>query len=187
MFSWTTVAISLLAIIQLVVAIPTWEGHASRSAMGSLVPGATEIVALGPHRNKRSPMNNYLSVGGALGEFDHSLPMHMYILTKHAGEPGNAVITRNSPLQFFISRNQLYQYTNDSYILPVHVVNSSTTADVPLQLVTGNKVKSAASGIWRWKGVELHYEEASVSNHGIFYACQDKTGERGVFMFLGQQ
>jgi len=52
--------------------------------------------------------------------------------------------------------------------------------------VIGNKVKSAASGIWRWKGVELHYEEASVSNHGIFYACQDKTGERGVFMFLGQ-
>ena len=82
MFSWTTVAISLLAIIQLVVAIPTWEGHASRSAMGSLVPGATEIVALGPHRNKRSPMNNYLSVGGALGEFDQSFDA--YVCTHEA-------------------------------------------------------------------------------------------------------
>lgn len=72
MFFWTTVAITLLAIIQLVVAIPVWEGHASRTTMGSLVSGATEIVTLGLHRNKRGPMNNYLSVAGALGKFDQS-------------------------------------------------------------------------------------------------------------------
>lgn len=40
--------------------------------MGSLVPGASEIVVLGPLRNKRVPTNNYLSVAGALGEFDPS-------------------------------------------------------------------------------------------------------------------
>jgi len=38
----------LLCSLSLVVAVPTWEGTTGRGSIGSLVPGASYIHAMGP-------------------------------------------------------------------------------------------------------------------------------------------
>lgn len=64
-------------------------------------------------------------------------------------------------------------------------MNSTLTAEAPLQLVVGSKRDGVQGGSWRWKGEQLHYDQvAGQSNHGLYYACQDKVGRIGLFMYL---
>lgn len=93
--------------------------------------------------------------------------------------------TQTSPPLFYLSRNKLYQYTNDTHIIPVGVVNSTLTAQAPLQLVVGPGDKALANGKWSWYGTLLNYEAPTGQrNRGLFYSCSDKTGSPGLFLAL---
>ena len=102
-----------------------------------------------------------------------------------SGSPGSAVIKEDLPPPlFFISHDQLWQYHNDSYIFPVNVLNSTLTAQAPLQLNVGNRREGLSGGSWWWRGTMLYYNHGDKTNRGLFYACQDKAGHRGVYMVL---
>ncbi|KAH7914360.1 hypothetical protein BJ138DRAFT_1144109 [Hygrophoropsis aurantiaca] len=158
----------LLISIPLVLSVPTWESFNNRQALGTLVPGATFLEALGPVRRAQpSDQPNYISVHG------------------QRGSPGRAIVTQeSSPPLFYINHDQLWQYQNDTYIFPVSVLNSTLTADAPLQVTISEKSEGLSGGRWRWRGTMLYYDLGSKTNQGLFYTCQDKSGAHGVFMFL---
>ncbi|KIJ70570.1 hypothetical protein HYDPIDRAFT_172360 [Hydnomerulius pinastri MD-312] len=159
----------LLSVLNVAVSIPTWENLNNRDAIGSLVPGAGFLEALGPVRrvNPDSHRPNYLSVNAP------------------RGSPGQAIIKQDSsPPMFFINHDTLWQYHNETYIYPVNVVNSTLTADAPLQLIVSEKQGGLTGGHWRWRGTMLYFDLGKKTNQGLYYTCQDKTGKFGVFMFL---
>ncbi|KDQ64496.1 hypothetical protein JAAARDRAFT_228050 [Jaapia argillacea MUCL 33604] len=150
----------------LVFGVPTWEGTSQRS-IGSLVPGASPIEALGEMVPGQWPSPKYLSVPNP------------------PGVPGNVSVYPNpSPPYFFVRNDQLWQITNDTSILAVNVVNTTGVADVPLKLMVGKKRSGITNGSWRWRGTMLYYEQGSNSNQGVYYVCIEKTGHSGVYMFL---
>ena len=110
----------------------------------------------------------------------------------HLGEPGNltflptAQLPSRSPSLFAVSRNQLFQYRNESTVYPVAVENTTLVDGVPpLQLVLGKYNNGLVSGgNWHWKGTMLRYELGSNGNQGIFYTCPTEGGSSGIFMSL---
>jgi len=152
------------------VAIPSWEGFTKSSVFDSFIPGATTIEARGKTfmrkaKNPNRGPRDYLAVDDS-----KSRPFISSIA---------------SPPLFYLSRNKLYQYTNDTHIIPVGVVNSTLTAEAPLQLVVGSGDKSLANGKWSWYGTLLNYEAPTgQKNRGLFYSCSDKTGSPGLFLAL---
>ncbi|TFK43537.1 hypothetical protein BDQ12DRAFT_731546 [Crucibulum laeve] len=160
-------AIGLLCLsIASVAAIPTWEGLNGRGSMGSLVPGASYIEALGPVRDNEVQTKH---------------------LTVHVpGSLGNLTVAPNSrePPLFYIYQNQLWQFTNETTIYPVNVVNVTGTSDFPLQLVLGTKREGVSTGSWRWRGAMLYYDQGTKGNQGLFYSCITESELPGVFMFL---
>jgi len=152
--------------IALVVTIPTWQGLNGRYPIGSLVPGVTYIEALGPVRDS-GIQTKYLSV---------QMP----------GQSGNLTIAPNirAPPLFYINRNQLWQYNNETAIYHVNLVNVTKTGDFPLQLILGKKKTGVNDGIWRWQGTMLYYDLGSKGNMGLYYNCQLQDGSTGIFMFL---
>ncbi|KII95202.1 hypothetical protein PLICRDRAFT_34039 [Plicaturopsis crispa FD-325 SS-3] len=160
----------LLSCIAFSVAIPTWENFSSRSSIGSLVPGASFIEAMGSARTDQWHSPNYLTIRQSGGD---------------RGTPGNATIGQtNSPPLFFINKEQLYQFTNATHILPVNVYNSTAVrGGLPLRLATGDKLEGIGGGSWRWKGTMLYYDYGAKSNNGLFYLCQYRTAP-GVYMNL---
>ncbi|KAH7929441.1 hypothetical protein BV22DRAFT_1080897 [Leucogyrophana mollusca] len=160
--------IFLLSFVSLVLGIPTWENLNTRQALGTLVPGASFLEALGPvRRAQHADDPKYLSVNAP------------------RGSPGRAVVKQDtSPPMFYINHDQLWQYQNETYIFPVNVVNSTLTADAPLQVTVGEKQGGLSGGRWRWRGTMLYYDLGKKTNQGLFYTCQDKSGAHGVFMFL---
>ena len=86
---------------------------------------------------------------------------------------------------FYIHNNQLWNYHNASTIYPVHVVNATRSADMPLQLVVGTpRGDVVRGGFWRWQGTMLFYELGTASNGGVYYGCQNTEGLMGLFLFL---
>lgn len=85
---------------------------------------------------------------------------------------------------FYIHNDQLWHYHNASTILPVNVLNSTASAELPLQVVVGNKRGGVKGGVWRWQGTRLFYEQGSADNSGVYYSCQDTNGLMGLFFFL---
>ncbi|EIW76107.1 hypothetical protein CONPUDRAFT_76523 [Coniophora puteana RWD-64-598 SS2] len=165
------ISLSLVAAasyFSIVAGIPTWENSISRSVFESpFVPGASILEVLGPMRRTRQADDpKYLGVGAP------------------HGYTGRAVVQKEPlPPLFFINQNQLWQYNNESYIYPVNVVNSTLTADAPLQLTIDDKQKGI-NGRWRWAGSSLQYDYSDKTNRGVYYTCQDKSGLKGVYMFL---
>ncbi|KAJ6539332.1 hypothetical protein B0H19DRAFT_1269659 [Mycena capillaripes] len=154
----------------MVKALPTWEGLNPRSDfMSALVPSATFIQVLGSR--------------GAEGVTSH--------LSSHVpGEPGNLTaiptVQLRAPPLFAVSKNQLWQYRNESTIYPVAVKNTTLVDGVPpLQLVVGKQRTDVVSGgTWQWRGSQLRYELGSVGNAGVFYLCALEDNTSGIFMFL---
>ncbi|KAA1466497.1 hypothetical protein DENSPDRAFT_846918 [Dentipellis sp. KUC8613] len=167
------VDLSLLALFSLaatvtfttVLAVPTWQNFASRDSISSLVPGAGYLEALG---------------------LQYGTPYYLSVDSPR-GTPGNATIepTPNPPL-FFVDHGQLYQYTNESYILHVNVINTtlSETDPMPYRLVLGNKHEGVKNTHWRWRGTVLHFDHGEKTNLGLYYKCWDGLGKPAVYMYL---
>ena len=100
------------------------------------------------------------------------------------GDPGNATLHHeSSPPVFYLRYGQLWQYNNDTNIMPMNVLNVSSSTDTSLQLVVGRR-EEGVHGVWTWKGTQLFYEHSSGSNQGIYYSCPTESGYDGVFIFL---
>ncbi|EGN93046.1 hypothetical protein SERLA73DRAFT_79089 [Serpula lacrymans var. lacrymans S7.3] len=160
--------IFLLSLVVSVLSIPVWENINNRESLGSLVSGTSYLEAMGSvRRTQQTHKPNYLSIDAP------------------KGSTGHAIIKQDPmPPLFFINHHQLWQYQNESYIFPVNVINSTLTADAPLQLSVGKKREGLAGGLWRWRGTMLYYDQGDKSNKGAYLSCLDKSGARGVFMFL---
>ncbi|KAJ7228641.1 hypothetical protein GGX14DRAFT_509269 [Mycena pura] len=165
-------AASLLHLVCYCLALPTWEGLNSRGDfMSSIVPARTYIQVMGPPAIVKD-INHLSSIT--------------------PGEPGNltflptAQLPSRSPSLFAVSRNQLFQYRNESTVYPVAVKNTTLVDGVPpLQLVLGKYNNGLVSGgNWHWKGTMLRYELGSNGNQGIFYTCPTEGGSSGIFMSL---
>lgn len=170
-----------LGYVLLVVAIPTWEGLNGRSSIGSLVPGAAYIEAMGPARG-HDYQTRHLSVQ-ILGAFPRLLfrSVTNHILLINLGQPGNLTLTPNTraPPLFYINRNQLWQYNNETAIYYVNVMNTTKTSHFPLQLVLGKRKTGFISGIWQWRGTMLYYDQGQKGLTGLYYNCP-----AGLFMYL---
>ncbi|KAI0053637.1 hypothetical protein FA95DRAFT_1552139 [Auriscalpium vulgare] len=157
-----------LAYITAVSGVPTWERFSSRSSISSLVPIASAIEAKGLPYNEP------------------------YYLAANAptGVPGNASVTRvpqpaDAPL-FFINHNRLYQYTNDSYIFTVNVLNTTAVPGEPMpyKLVLSDKPEGLENPVWRWRGTSLHFDYGQKTNLGLLFACFNKDGKEGVYLWF---
>ncbi|THH19781.1 hypothetical protein EW146_g1454 [Bondarzewia mesenterica] len=160
-----TLLLFTLAFAVVVSGMPTWQGFSSRESMGSLVPGAAAIEAMGLPWERPY----YLSV------------------TAPRGLPGNATITyMPEPPLFFVNHDQLFQYTNDSHILNVNVVNTTASNEdpMPYKIVLGNKRAGLLDTVWRWRGILLHFDHGGQTNQGLYYSCLNKAGIWNVYMFL---
>ena len=113
-------------------------------------------------------------------------------LTLTAGETSNATIeeasTQRLPPLYFLSDHKLYQYTNESYISPVSILNSTESEEdpMPYKVVIGSE-REAVSGIsWTWRGPNLHadYPATNRSNLGLFYSCKNTHGRYGTYLHL---
>ncbi|KAI0080903.1 hypothetical protein K474DRAFT_1657421 [Panus rudis PR-1116 ss-1] len=167
----TMLAVSLLTCLTLVLAVPAFEGMTAYSSIGNLVPGLTFLEGIGPQ--------------GAGG--DNYNPLYVSIQAPR-GSPGNATLLRNpSPPLFYVYNDQLWHYHNDSTILPVRVMNSTLTAQLPLQVIVGEpetkqqKKLLVKGGKWRWQGTILRYDQGEHSNP-LFFSCQDTNGLSGLFL-----
>ena len=89
----------------------------------------------------------------------------------------------NPPL-FYIHQNQLWQFHNESTILPINVHNTTKSGQLPLQLIADRKQGGVPGGRWRWQATMLFYENGSQDNQGLFYSCADVNGLNGLFLFL---
>jgi len=156
----------LICSLGLIAAVPTWEGMNGRNSIGSLIPGASYIEALGP---------------GAVGSFANHLSPHT------PGEFGNITISVDSkaPPMFFINKNQLWLLVNETAVYPVNMRNTTGTHELPLQLTVGKKKEGITNGIWNWKSTMLFYDTpAGRSNDGLFFNCLTANGLRNVFTSL---
>ncbi|KAG5646558.1 hypothetical protein DXG03_002861 [Asterophora parasitica] len=89
------------------------------------------------------------------------------------------------PSLFYIHRSQLWLFVNETTIFPVNALNTTNKADFPLQLVVGRKRQGSKTGLWRWQGTMLYYDQGKDSgNGGLYYSCTLPDGSNGVFTFL---
>lgn len=122
-----------------------------------------------------------------------------------AGQAGNLTIKGNTknPASYFVRKNQLYQYVNDTTIYPVNVYNVTLPRTPPLQLRTSRKAEGLKGGSWRFAGSMLYYDfpgrddeymlkensadaqylDQIYRSQGLFYNCAFSDGGQGVFMF----
>jgi len=157
----------LLHFMNLVSAIPTWEGTRQTTISSLVGPSATYIEAIVAGRPSEQYRTRHLSLN-------------------YPGQPGNLTVLPNSraPPLFYIHRNQLWQFNNETSIYPVNTLNTTSTDSFPLQLVVGKKRSGDQNGLWRWRGTMLYYDQGAMGNSGLYYDCSMEGGSRGVFMFL---
>ncbi|KAK7470655.1 hypothetical protein VKT23_002078 [Stygiomarasmius scandens] len=164
----------LLCSLSLVASIPTWMYAPGQSQIGSLVPGAATIEALGVGSNPYQASTRHL----AAYRKDYE---------------GNLTVTftrsRYGPDLFYINRQQLWLFANETAIFPVNVVNTTTVhpdaGEVPMRLVIGDKHKNTVtSGSWRWRGTMLNYDLGPLSNGGVYYHCPQASGEAIIYTFF---
>ncbi|KAF4619170.1 hypothetical protein D9613_005084 [Agrocybe pediades] len=148
---------------RLIAAVPTWEGMNGRGSIGSLIPGASYIEAMGALSAKTN---------------------HLAPLTP-PGPAANLTIRTNmeNPPTFYINQNQLWLLVNETTVYPVNVHNSTTVHQLPMQLILGHKRDGITDGTWRWKATQLYYEfPGGNTNHGLYYRCILPSGSYNVFM-----
>ncbi|KAJ3522342.1 hypothetical protein NMY22_g11932 [Coprinellus aureogranulatus] len=146
--------------------------------------------------------------GGILTHIEAMGPKqaHEMVYTRHLmglpqGQPGNVTtkINAKNPSVFFLRKNQLYQYVNDTTIYPVNVHNVTIPRVPPLQLRVEKKLDGLKGGTWRFAGSMLYYDFPGrddeflkenqpeylkyYRSQGLFYNCDLPDGTAGVFMF----
>jgi hypothetical protein len=70
---------------------------------------------------------------------------------------------------FYIFKDRLWVYRNESAIWPVSLVNVTETPGFPLQLVVGTKPFGVTQGTWSWWGTMLHYDHGA--EWQMFFLC----------------
>ncbi|ESK95993.1 hypothetical protein Moror_7338 [Moniliophthora roreri MCA 2997] len=159
----------LLFWMNLVQAMPAWMGAPGQVSIGSLVPGAAYIEAKSAHRTGDVARHLAPSIPGNLGNLS-IVPF-----------------SRISPPLFYINRNQLWQFQNQSAIFHVNVVNTTEphypTGEIPLQLMLDTQRKGIANGNFRWRGTMLHYDLGGRTNGGVYYHCPTPEGAK-LLLFL---
>ncbi|KIY49190.1 hypothetical protein FISHEDRAFT_58132 [Fistulina hepatica ATCC 64428] len=85
---------------------------------------------------------------------------------------------------FYVYRDTLWQYINETTIYRVNVLNETNTPEMPLQLVVDSKPAGLMEGSWSWRGSRLIYEQGVLRNNGRFYDCKSDDGSSGLFMYL---
>ncbi|KAI0268193.1 hypothetical protein BC834DRAFT_868346 [Gloeopeniophorella convolvens] len=155
-----------LVSLSLVHAIPTWQSFGTRGSIDSLVTGASSLVA---------------------GGLDYDTT---YYLTTPwpRGSTGNMTISSmprqyNAPL-FYVNNGQLFQYTNETYILHVNVLNSTLDANDPLpyKLAVGRGRAGLPDVTWKWKGLLLQVDHGQKTNHALYFKCMSRLGRGGVYL-----
>ncbi|EAU84779.2 hypothetical protein CC1G_00298 [Coprinopsis cinerea okayama7 len=108
------------------------------------------------------------------------------------GTIGNLTILPNDrmPVLYYLTKETLWQYVNETTILPVNVHNVTESAlkyrHPPFQLVIGRKIEGIR-GSWRFAGSMLYYEfPGKEETQGLFFKCEPSSGFSGVFMFYQQ-
>ncbi|TFY75833.1 hypothetical protein EWM64_g8181 [Hericium alpestre] len=165
MYRAELLALTLACAFLSALAIPTWENYVSRDSIGSLVPGAGFIEALG---------------------LKYGTPYYLSSSSPR-GVPGNATIEpSDAPPLFYVDHGRLMQFTNESYILHVNLVNTtlSETDPMPYKLVLDHRRSGLQDIHWRWRGTLLHFDHGQKTNLGLFYTCKDRTGAPAVYMYL---
>jgi len=163
----------LLLPASLVVAVPSWGGilgSRPQISIGSLVPGASFIEALGQGIS-----------------YEHYRPKYLSIQAPERGLAGSAVIHENpSPPLFFINNQQLWQVTNATSMLHVNVLNvtNSDAHPAPLKLELGENTDGISGGVWRWRGTKLHFDLGTQTNKGLYFSCPMKDGSQAVYTSL---
>ncbi|KAI4520648.1 hypothetical protein K525DRAFT_203175 [Schizophyllum commune Loenen D] len=145
--------------------MPFWEpGYgSSQSLMYSLADSLSYARAKFPRSQGEKGWSNYLG-------------------TAQPGAPGNLTLVPEAPL-FYIYRQQLYRYTNETSILPIQAANVTGMPNEPLQLVAADSdARALTGGTWRWAGTRLIYDHYGRTNRGTYYACATEGGGSGVFM-----
>ncbi|KAG6817401.1 hypothetical protein H0H87_009045 [Tephrocybe sp. NHM501043] len=152
----------------LVAAVPAFnDGTNRQTTISSLVgPSATYIEALWTTRKDADARTDHLSL--------------------NKPGPGNLTILPNarSPPLFYIHREQLWQFNNETSILYVNAINSTEATGYPVQFVVDTKPAGFKSGSWHWRGTMLHYDQGPAGKSGVFYSCRLVDGSYGVFTFL---
>jgi len=157
MYSMKDVPFVLLAFLlslRFIAAIPTWEGMNGRGSIGSLIPGASYINAMGPVVHKG---------------------YEKHLTVRNPGQIGNLTLlpdTKFPPPLFYINQNQLWLLVNETTVYPVNIHNSTGFHELPMQLVLGKKRDGITFGTWRWKATQLYYDlPGGQSNLGIYFHC----------------
>ncbi|KAF5387596.1 hypothetical protein D9615_000406 [Tricholomella constricta] len=161
-----SILVALLSLAIFATAVPTWDGARGQISINSLVQGTSYIEAVGPIKD------------------DQFRTTHLSLV--HPGQPGNLTVLPNSraPPLFYIFRNQLWLFNNETSIYPVNALNTTNKANFPLQLVVGNKHTGSRHGSWRWHATMLYYDQGTAGNGGLYYSCTMEDGSNGVFIFL---
>ncbi|KAF7332205.1 hypothetical protein MKEN_00101500 [Mycena kentingensis (nom. inval.)] len=163
------VSLFLLSVAALATAIPTWEGLA-RFDVAELAPKTTAIQVLGSMVNQPS-----------------------HLCSHNPGQAGNLTFAptyKQTPSLFTIpgDSGKLWQYINETTILPVTILNTTLYEAAPLQLVLGKQqsrtAKVISGGRWAWRGTMLQFYMGPRTNSGVFFACPTPEGVLGLFMWL---
>ena len=87
---------------------------------------------------------------------------------------------------FFVNRNQLFLYTNDSSILTVNVLNTTASDEdpMPYKITIDNKRAGLSDTVWRWQGTLLQFDHGQRNNQGLYYSCLNKRGIWNLYLFL---
>jgi len=162
-FSLFSLFSSLFAVS--VLSIPAWDGY-TREAIGSIVPGATFIQAIGA-----GPSTSQTYLG--------------HLATAKPGHPGNLTHVRGQePPMFLVNHDWLWQINNQTSVFRVNVLNTTRVGHLPFQLVLGDKWAGIGTGMWRWRGTMLYYDQENGDHQGIFYSCPTPGGGVGLFMHI---
>ncbi|KAF8897527.1 hypothetical protein BD779DRAFT_1781972 [Infundibulicybe gibba] len=128
--------LALLLLLQalIVAAIPAFDGLSGRFSVGLL------CQALPTYR----PWDLFAIMTITHDTFQPKFQVDCFFYphprpysNNHTGQPGNLTVLPNprTPPLFFINQNQLWQFNNESTIYSVNFVNTTRTAEFPLQLV----------------------------------------------------
>jgi len=169
---YITVLYSLLSIFALIaigLAAPIAGNLGSQSFLRQFVAGITPIQAFPRPRP---------------ADYDYTTEPTYLTVAAPWGAPGKAITKKGSAPSFFISHEKLFLFTNDTYILPVNVLNATVPGNPPLQLAVGNRFEGVQGGSWRWIGILLVYDLGGRSNGALYYSCMEKDGISGLYMSL---
>ncbi|KAG2013668.1 hypothetical protein CC2G_010552 [Coprinopsis cinerea AmutBmut pab1-1] len=169
-------ALVLFSTLRLVHGLPALNSFFGRGLSGQIVVGVTPIEAI-----------------ATVNRESHYAPAQTRHLTREPGTIGNLTILPNDrmPVLYYLTKETLWQYVNETTILPVNVHNVTESAlkyrHPPFQLVIGRKIEGIR-GSWRFAGSMLYYEfPGKEETQGLFFKCEPSSGFSGVFMFYQQR